>query len=101
MFEEHIGHPVWIENDANAAALAEYYVGGLMRRCSTAVVILLGHGIGAGIIVEGRILRGAMASAGRSAASTSTSAPRPRRSTCCRHCARRAARSNRWWISTG
>lgn len=64
LFEEHIGHPVWIENDANAAALAEYYIGGLMRRCSTAVVILLGHGIGAGVIIEGRILRGAMASAG-------------------------------------
>ena len=77
LFEEHIGHPVWIENDANAAALAEYYVGGLMRRCSTAVVILLGHGIGAGIIVEGRILRGAMASAGEIGCLYPTSAPRP------------------------
>jgi hypothetical protein len=46
LFEEQIGHDVWIENDANAAALAEYYVGGLVRRCTTAVVILLGHGIG-------------------------------------------------------
>ncbi len=77
LFEEHIGHTVWIENDANAAALAEYYVGGLMRRCSTAVVILLGHGIGAGIIVEGRILRGAMASAGEIGCLYPTSAPRP------------------------
>ncbi|RYD18265.1 MAG: ROK family protein [Lysobacteraceae bacterium] len=66
-----------MENDANTAALAEYYVGGLMRRCSTAVVILLGHGIGAGIIVEDRILRGAMASAGEIGWLYPTSEPRP------------------------
>ena len=77
LFEEHIGHRIWIENDANTAALAEYYVGGLMRRCSTAVVILLGHGIGAGIIVEGRILRGAMASAGEIGCLYPTNEPRP------------------------
>jgi len=77
LFEEHIGHRIWIENDANTAALAEYYVGGLMRRCSTAVVILLGHGIGAGIIVEGRILRGAMASAGEIGCLYPNDRPRP------------------------
>ncbi|AOH83342.1 hypothetical protein AWL63_04515 [Sphingomonas panacis] len=77
LFEERIGHDVWIENDANAAALAEYYVGGLMRRCSTAVVILLGHGIGAGIIVDGRILRGATASAGEIGCLYPVDAPRP------------------------
>lgn len=77
MFEEQIGHDVWIENDANAAALAEYYVGGLMRRCTTAVVILLGHGIGAGIIVDGRILRGATASAGEIGMLYPVDEPRP------------------------
>jgi predicted NBD/HSP70 family sugar kinase len=77
LFEEQIGHEVWIENDANAAALAEYYAGGLMRRCSTAVVILLGHGIGAGIIVDGRILRGATASAGEIGMLYPIDEPRP------------------------
>jgi predicted NBD/HSP70 family sugar kinase len=77
LFEEQIGHDVWIENDANAAALAEYYVGGLVRRCTTAVVILLGHGIGAGVIVEGRILRGATASAGEIGMLYPIGEPRP------------------------
>lgn len=64
IMDETLGLPVWIENDATAAALAEYYLGGLITRCSTAVVILLGYGIGAGIIDDGRLFRGEMGSAG-------------------------------------
>lgn len=64
IFEGALQLPVWIENDATAAALAEYYLGGLIRRCTTAVVILLGHGVGAGIIHEGRLMRGESGSAG-------------------------------------
>ncbi|USI74820.1 ROK family transcriptional regulator [Sphingomonas morindae] len=77
LFEEAFGHPVWIENDANAAALAEFYRGGLMQRCETAVVILLGHGIGAGIINEGRLMRGEMASAGEIGTLYPIERPRP------------------------
>ena len=58
IFEETLQLPIWIENDATAAALAEYYLGGLIGRCTTAIVILLGHGVGAGIIHEGRLMRG-------------------------------------------
>ncbi len=64
IFEQSLQLPVWIENDATAAALAEYYLGGLIGRCTTAVVILLGHGVGAGIIHEGRLMRGETGSAG-------------------------------------
>lgn len=64
IFEETLQLPIWIENDATAAALAEYYLGGLIGRCTTAIVILLGHGVGAGIIHEGRLMRGEAGGAG-------------------------------------
>lgn len=64
IFEEALALPVWIENDANAAALAEYYLGGLIGRCSNALVLLLGHGIGAGIIADGQLLLGERGAAG-------------------------------------
>ncbi|WP_230480749.1 ROK family transcriptional regulator [Sphingomonas sp. Leaf21] len=64
IFADTLQQPIWIENDATAAALAEYYLGGLIRRCTTAVVILLGHGVGAGIIHEGRMMRGESGGAG-------------------------------------
>ncbi len=64
MLEDELGVPVWIENDANAAALAEYYLGGLLSKFTSAVVILLGHGIGAGIVADGRLLKGEYGSAG-------------------------------------
>lgn len=64
ILEETLRLPIWIENDATAAALAEYYLGGLIRRCTTAVVILLGHGVGAGIVHEGRLMRGESGGAG-------------------------------------
>ncbi|MDY0957253.1 ROK family transcriptional regulator [Sphingomonas sp. CFBP8993] len=64
IFEQTLQLPIWIENDATAAALAEYYLGGLIGRCTTAIVILLGHGIGAGIIHEGRLMRGEAGGAG-------------------------------------
>jgi predicted NBD/HSP70 family sugar kinase len=61
---DYLGLPVWIENDANAAALGEYYAGGLIGQYSTVVVILLGHGIGAGVIAAGELLKGEMGNAG-------------------------------------
>lgn len=61
---DYVGLPVWIENDANAAALGEYYAGSLFQEYSTVVVILLGYGIGAGIISDGRLLSGEAGDAG-------------------------------------
>ncbi|WP_030538618.1 ROK family transcriptional regulator [Sphingobium sp. DC-2] len=56
--------PLWIENDANAAAIAEFYLGGLLKDFGTIVVLLLGFGIGAGVIVDGRLVRGQYGVAG-------------------------------------
>jgi glucokinase len=52
------GLPTAFQNDANAAALGEYWVGaGQGARCL--VFFTLGTGIGGGIILEGKILEGA------------------------------------------
>jgi glucokinase len=57
MFEEALGLPVRLENDANAAAYGEY-AAGAARGASNAVVLTLGTGIGGGIIIDGRLHRG-------------------------------------------
>jgi glucokinase len=59
---ERLGRPVVLENDANAAAVAEYRVGaGVGARCL--VLLTLGTGIGGGIVVDGQVLRGAAGAA--------------------------------------
>ena len=55
--ETLLGCKVYVENDANAAAFGEYIAGGA-KGYKDAVVITLGTGIGSGIILDGKILRG-------------------------------------------
>ncbi|MBR5512845.1 MAG: ROK family glucokinase [Ruminococcus sp.] len=54
---ETIDKPVFIENDANAAAYGEF-VAGAAKGAKNAVCITLGTGVGGGIIVEGKIYSG-------------------------------------------
>jgi glucokinase len=49
------GVPVFVDNDANCAALAEAQLVG----CDHLVMLTLGTGVGGGVIVGGRIFRGA------------------------------------------
>lgn len=49
--------PVFVENDANAAAWAEYKTGAAQGEKNT-ITITLGTGIGGGFIVDGKLLRG-------------------------------------------
>ncbi|MCY1170292.1 N-acetylglucosamine repressor [compost metagenome] len=77
MLEDMLALPVWIENDATATALAEYYMADPSDRSATMVAILLGYGIGAGVVVDGRLLRGAMGNAGDIGAFYPMDRPRP------------------------
>ena len=52
-----------LENDMNARALAESLFGGL-RNEQNAVVLGIGSGVGAGIIIDGRVYRGSSSMAG-------------------------------------
>lgn len=54
---EHISKPVYVANDANAAAYGEF-VAGAAKGARNAVCITLGTGVGSGIIVDGKILTG-------------------------------------------
>lgn len=56
MLQEYINKPVYIENDANAAALGEYKING--NGAKSFIFITLGTGVGGGIILDGRIYRG-------------------------------------------
>lgn len=55
--------PVFIENDANAAAIGEKYFG-VARNNENFVCVTLGTGIGAGIFINGSIYRGSTGGAG-------------------------------------
>lgn len=55
---ERLGLPVVLEHDANAAGLAEHRVGAAAG-ASVAVLVALGTGIGAALLVDGAVFRGA------------------------------------------
>jgi glucokinase len=55
---ERLGLPVTLEHDANAAGLAEHRVGAAAG-AHVAVLVALGTGIGAALLVDGTVFRGA------------------------------------------
>jgi glucokinase len=63
LLRERTGRPVWIEHDAKAGALAEWMFGAA-RGARNAVFLTCGTGLGAGVIADGRLLRGAGDAAG-------------------------------------
>jgi glucokinase len=60
--ERYLGLPVAIDNDANAAALAEWTIGA-GRGTQHMIMLTLGTGIGGGLILGGRLYRGASGAA--------------------------------------
>jgi len=62
-FSKLLGMPVKAGNDANVAALGEYWKGG-GQGCSNMVAVTLGTGVGGGIIIEGKLLAGASGAGG-------------------------------------
>jgi glucokinase len=55
--QKGVGLPTSLENDANAAAYGEF-IAGAARGKNSAVVITLGTGVGAGIIIDGKVFNG-------------------------------------------
>jgi glucokinase len=60
---ERLGLPVYVDNDANLALLAEHRAGAA-RGVRDAVMLTLGTGIGGGLLLDGRIYRGSRGAAG-------------------------------------
>ena len=63
IFEQHVGLPVYVENNANAAAIGEHFFGAA-HDSGDFIFILAGIGVGGGLFLNGDIYRGATGMAG-------------------------------------
>ncbi len=63
LMSERLGLPVWVDNDANAAVVAEHRHGAA-RGASNVVLLTLGTGIGGGLLLDGRVYRGSTGGGG-------------------------------------
>jgi len=63
ILEKKLRLPVFLDNDANLMALAEYTLGAA-KGFRNAVCLTLGTGVGGGIIIEGKLYRGSSFAAG-------------------------------------
>ena len=61
--QKHLGIPIILENDANAAALGEKWIGA-GQNVNDLILLTLGTGIGGGVISRGKILHGSHGMAG-------------------------------------
>ena len=61
---ERLGVPVFVDNDATVAALAEAHDSDLRLVARNLVMLTIGTGVGGGIVLGGRIFRGATGGAG-------------------------------------
>jgi len=57
VLSERLRVPIWIDNDANTAALAEHRFGAA-KGTENAVMVTVGTGIGGGLIINGEVYRG-------------------------------------------
>jgi predicted NBD/HSP70 family sugar kinase len=63
MLKEHTGYPVFVDNDAMAAAVGERWVG-KARGTDNFAFVYNGWGLGTGLFLEGHVYRGATGTAG-------------------------------------
>ena len=57
MFQKQWNIPLYLGNDANCAAIGEYWAGAA-KDCDPAMVITLGTGIGGGLVINGKLVTG-------------------------------------------
>jgi glucokinase len=62
LLTERTGLPVFVDNDANVAALAEHRFGAA-KGADHAVMLTIGTGIGGGVIIDGEVYRGSIGAA--------------------------------------
>ena len=62
-FQSLSSKKVFLENDANSAAWAEYKIGA-SQNTSVSILLTLGTGVGGGIIIENKLLKGKSGAAG-------------------------------------
>jgi glucokinase len=62
LMRERLGLPVYVDNDANVAALAEFLYGA-GRGATDVVLLTIGTGIGGGLILDGEVYRGSTGAA--------------------------------------
>lgn len=62
-FKKHTGLPVYVENDANAATIAEKLFG-VVKESENFIFIFAGVGIGSGLFLNGELYRGSIGYAG-------------------------------------
>ena len=63
MLADVVSVPVWVDNDANAFAVAQHLFG-YARGLQSIAAVALGRGVGAGLVVHGRLFRGGNGAAG-------------------------------------
>jgi predicted NBD/HSP70 family sugar kinase len=63
MLADAVAVPVWVDNDANAYAVQQQLFGHA-RGLQTIAAVAIGRGIGAGLVIDGRLHRGAGGAAG-------------------------------------
>jgi glucokinase len=63
LLTDRLRMPVFVDNDANAAALCEAYDDDLRPIAQNLVLLTLGTGVGGGVVIGGRIYRGASGAA--------------------------------------
>ncbi len=57
MFQAHFNLPIWVTNDANAAAIGEMLFG-VAKGMKDFIVVTLGTGLGSGFVVNGEVIYG-------------------------------------------
>lgn len=62
--QSEFGVPAFVENDATAAAIGEHWLGA-SKGVTTSIMVTLGTGVGGGLIIDGKPLRGPDGGAGK------------------------------------
>ena len=63
MWSQRFDLPTFVENEANAAALGEYYFG-VARGVNSFIYLSAGIGLGGGVLIDGKLFRGSSGYAG-------------------------------------